>query len=209
MKRPALAAAAALAVFLLAASGYWMHGAWDKRTQQHKVIGLLRDTTEELRRGLAPRAPASVVASIDGNLQAAKAPRDPRLAEAAELYIIGAREIVRRRVEAERLERQAAASRAALTSHMTRGARRTEAWFHGALELKKRVERDHYELNLTLKALDELLYTLPEAEERLAPHVAPAVLLDEAERREARRQLALETQRADAALGKVRGLAVR
>jgi hypothetical protein len=150
-----------------------------------------------------------VFASIDGNLQGAKAPRDPRLAEAAELYIIGAREIVRRRVEAERLERQAAASRAALTSHMTRGVRRTEAWFHGALELKKRVERDHYELNLTLKALDELLYTLPEAEERLAPHVAPAVLLDEAERLEARRQLALETQRADAALGKVRGLAVR
>lgn len=209
MTRPTLAAAAAVALFLLGASGYWVQAAWDKRAQQHKVAGLVRDTTDELRRGLAPHASASLVAQIDDNLQAAKAPRDPQLAEAAELYILGAREIVRRRVEAERLERDAAASRQALAVHMARSGRRNDAWFHNALELKQRVEREHRDLGVTLKALDELLYSLPDAEKPLAEHVAPAALLEDDARREARRQLELETQRAAAALEKARALALR
>lgn len=209
LSRPAFVAAAAVALFLALAAAFGLHGAWDKRAQQRRVTELLRDTTEDLRRGLAPRVPASLVAEIDENLQAAKAPRDPRLAEAAELYIIGAREIVRRRVEAERLEREAASARAALTAHMKAGRRRNDAWFQAALELKKRVEREHRDLDLTLKALDELLYTLPEAEKGLAAHVAPAVLLAEEERRAARRQLELEAKRAYAALEQVRALAVR
>jgi hypothetical protein len=209
MSRPALAAAAALALFFAAASVYWLHAAWDKRAQQHKVAELLGDTTAELRHGLAPHASASLVAQIDENLQAARAPRDPRLAQAAELYMVGAREIVRRRVEAERLERQAAASREALAVHMTRGGRRNDAWFEDALELKKRVEREHRDLDVTLKALDDLLYSLPEAEKELAPHVAPALLLPEEERREARRQIELESKRASAALERVRALATR
>jgi hypothetical protein len=92
---------------------------------------------------------------------------------------------------------------------MSRGARRNDAWFRSALELKQRVEREHRDLDLTLKALDELLYTLPEAEKQLEPHVAPAVLLEEKERRAARDELQLEAKRAATALEKVRGLAVR
>ena len=209
MTRPTLGAAAALAIFIVAASGYWLHAAWDKRAEQRRLTALLRDTTEELRRGLAQRPSPSLVARIDENLQAARAPRDPRFAEAAGLYILGAREIVRRRVEAERLERDASQSRAALTAHMAHSTRRNDAWFRSALELKQRVERGHRDLDLTLKALDELLYTLPESEKQLAPHVTPAVLLEEDERRAARDHLQLEAKRAAAALEKVRGLAVR
>src|SRR5690348_4127071 len=148
MSRPSLAATAAMLLLVLVASGYWLHAAWDKRAQRQKLVELVRDTTEDLRRGLEPKASASLVARIDENLQAAKAPRDPRLAEAAGVYILGAREIVRRRVDAERLEREAAASRAALAAHMAR-ARRNDAWFRGALELKQRVEREHRDLELT------------------------------------------------------------
>lgn len=208
MTRQALAAACALALLVVAASGYWIHAAWDKRAQQKKIGELVQETTEDLRRGLAPQASPAIVARIDENLQAAKAPRDPRLAEAASLYILGAREIVRRRVEAERLEREAAASRAALAAHMASG-RRTDAWFRGALELKQRVEREHRDLELTLKTLDELLYTLPETEKDLAPQVTQAALLDEGERREARERLELEAKRAAAALESARGLGVR
>ena len=208
MTRPSLVAAAALAVLVMAASSLWLHAAWDKRAQQKRIAELVHDTTEELRRGLAPQASPAVVARIDENLQAAKAPRDPRLAEAASLYILGAREIVRRRVEAERLEREAAASRAALAAHMASG-RRSDAWFRGALELKQRVEREHRDLELTLKALDELLYSLPETEKDLAPHVTRAALFEEGERRQARERLELEARRAAAALEKARALAVR
>ncbi len=207
MTRPSLVAAAAVAFLVLAASSYWVHAAWDKRAQQKRIAELVHDTTEELRRGLAPQASPAVVARIDENLQAAKAPRDPKLAEAASLYILGAREIVRRRVEAERLEREAAASRAALAAHMASG-RRNDGWFRSALELKQRVEREHRDLDVTFKALDELLYTLPETEKDLAPHVTPAALFEEGERREARERLELEAKRAAAALEKARDLAV-
>lgn len=209
MTRPVVIALAALAVFLVSAAGYWAHNAAQKRTQEHQLTQVLRDTTEQLRQALAPQAPASLVARIDGNLQSARAPGDPQLEQAAEVYIVGAREIARRRVEAERLERQAAANRAALEGHMTRGGRRSEAWFQNALELKRRVERDHADLDRTLGALDEMLGTLPEAEKKLAPRVAADVLLDEETRQQARRQTQLELKRASAALAHVRGLAYR
>lgn len=209
MTRPALAAIASLAILVVAASGYWVNAAWQKRAEREKIAALLRDTTQDLRRGLAPGASPELVERIDDNLQAARAPHDPRLAEAAGLYILGAREIVRRRVEAERLAREAAASRKALAAHMARASRRNDAWFRSALELKQRVERQHRDLEITLKVLDELLFSLPEAEKQLAPHIAPTVLLEEEERREARRQLQLEAKRASAALEKVRDLAFR
>jgi hypothetical protein len=208
MRGPLIAAVAALAVFVLSMAGYSLHRVSKQHTEQQQVVESLRDATEQLRQALAPSASAALVARIDDDLRSAQAPGNPELAEAAEVYIVGAREIARRRVEVERLERQAAANRAALEAHML-GARRNDAWFQGALQLKKRVESDHFELNITLKALDELLATLPEAEKRLAPHVAAAVLLDENERQAARRQAQLQQKRATASLQRARDLAFR
>jgi hypothetical protein len=209
MSRALALALAAVAALVAAAAGYWAFGVSQKHSEEHRLVELLRDTTGQLREALAPGAPASLVARIDENLQAARARRDPELAEAADLYILSAREIARRRVEAERLEREAAANRAALEAHMARGERRNVAWIHGALELKKRVERDHFDLDLTLKALDELLGALPESEKKLAPRVAQEVLLDEAARQAARRAAQVELKRASAALQRARALAVR
>ena len=191
------------------ATGYWAYGKSQKRSQQHKVVELVRDTTEQLRQALAPRPSATIVAHIDANLQAAKAPTDPALAEAAEVYIVGAREIAKRRIDAERLMVQAAASRQALAGHMARAGRRNDAWIRDALALKSRVERDHFDLNVSLKALDELLLTLPEAEKRLEPHVGPALLLEESLRQSARKQAQDEAQRVAAALDRARRLDVR
>lgn len=209
MSRPTLAAAAALVVFICAAAGYWVHAAWAKRVEQQRIAALLRDTTEVLRRGLAPGGSDALVAQLDENLHAARTRRDPGLGEAASLYILSAREIVHRRVELERLERQAAKSREALAAHMRRGGPRSDAWFRGALELKQHVERDHRELNIALKTLNELLYGLAETQRGLAPLVAPGVLLDEAERRKALDLLEVEGKQALAALDKSRGLAIR
>ena len=115
---------------------------------------------------------------------------------------------MRRRVDGARFAQQAAASRQALSAHMNAaGGRRGEAWFRTALDLKKRVERDHFELDVTLKALQELLGSLPDAEKRLAPHVQPALLLDERLRLRAREQARADAERAAAELGKVRRLA--
>src|SRR2546428_565349 len=164
-------AAGLIAVLALAVGGYLAYAAAQKRVQQRQVAEMVRDTTEKLRQALAPKPASELVAAIDANLKAARAPRDPGLADAAEHYILGAREIARRRVETERLARQAASSRQALAGHMARAARRSDGWMRDALALKKRVETDYFDLGVTLKATDDLLFKLQDSEKRLQPPV--------------------------------------
>jgi hypothetical protein len=192
----ALAAAA-----VLGQAGY---AVYQKRVQQKQVAALVGDSTEKLRQALGAKVTPALVSALEANLQATKAPRLPELADAAEHYIIGAREIARRRVVTTELERRAAASRAALAGHMSHASRRNSGWLRDALSLKQRVEREHYDLGIALKALDELLYTLPESEKRLAPHVDQALLLDLKVADAARRQAQADAERAQEELTRVR-----
>ena len=185
---------------------YVSYANWQKRQQQSRVTELVRDSTDKLRQALDAKPTPDLVQALDANLQATKAPRDPALADAAEHYILGAREIAKRRLAAIDLERRAAASRAALAGHMARASRRNDAWLRDALVLKKRVEADHYDLGLLLKALDELLYGLPESEKRLEPHVGAAALVDPKLAATARAQIQDEAKRADEELMRVRRL---
>ena len=199
---------AVLAIFG-AVIGYTMWGQHQKLQQERAVTALVADTTTQLRQALTAAPTREMFSRIDGNLRSLKAPRQPELADAAEHYILGAREIVRRRLDAARFAQQAAAGRQALTAHMSAagGGRRGEAWFRTALGLKKKVEREHFELDVTLKALYELLGSLPDAQKRLAPRMQPALLLDERLRVQAREQARADAERASAELEKVRRLA--
>jgi hypothetical protein len=191
-----------------AVMGYTMYGRYQRLQEERAVTALVADTTTQLRQALTATPTKEIFSRIDGNLQSLKAPRQPELADAAEHYILGAREIVRRRVDGARFAQQAAAGRQVLTAHMTAaGGRRGEGWFRTALDLKKRVERDHFDLDVTLKALYELLGSLPDAEKRLAPHVQPALLLEEPLRLQARDRARKDAERAAAELEKVRRLA--
>jgi hypothetical protein len=188
--------------------GYTMYGKYQKVRQERAVAALVADTTTQLRQALTSAPTQEMFSRIDGNLRSLNAPRQPDLADAAEHYILGAREIVRRRLEAARLAQLAAADRQALTAHMNAaGGRRGEAWFRTAIDLKKKVERDHFDLDVTLKALYELLGSLPDPEKRLAPQVSPALLLDERLRVQAREQARADAARAAAEVEKVRRLA--
>jgi len=193
-------------IALAAAGGYLAYGAAQKRAQQRHVAELVRDSTDKLRQSLGPNASPELVTSIDTNLRSVKAPRDPALADAAEQYITGAREIARRRVAVAQLERKAAASRAALAGHMAHASRRNDAWLRDALALKKRVENDHFELDVTLKALDELFYTLPDSEKPLAPRVGADALLDTTLAASARKEAQDELSRAATELSRVRNI---
>lgn len=195
-----------VAIVVLALAGYLAYGAAQKRAQQRHVTELVRDSTEKLRQALGPNASPELVGEIDTNLRSVKAPRDPALADAAEQYITGAREIARRRVAVAELERKAAASRAVLAGHMARASRRNDAWLRDALALKKRVENDHFELGVTLKALDELFYTLPDSEKPLVPRVAADALLDANLAASARKQVQDEERRAAEELTRVRNI---
>jgi len=116
-------------------------------------------------------------------------------------------EVARKRSDAERLAREAAMSRRALAMHMSVASQRDGYWIRVASDLKKRVERDHHDLDVSLKALSQLLYELPQARKELAPHVDAALLLEEAESVKARARAEESAQRAAAELDKVRKLA--
>ena len=199
---------AAVVLAVAGGTGYTLYAQKAKKEQQRKVAELVADTTGLLRKALTAPPSAELVARIDGNLKAAKAPRDPMLTGAAEEYIHDAREIVRRRNDAERLTREAAMNRRALAMHMAAASGRDTYWIRVATDLKKRVERDHSDLDTSLKVLSTLLFNLPESQKRLEPLVGAPLLLEESERRAARERAEETAKRAHEELEKVRRLAL-
>ena len=195
-----------VAIVVAVALGHAGYVAWQKRIQQKQVAALVGDSTERLREALTARASQEMIGALDANLHATKAPRLPQLEDAAENYIVGAREIARRRVVAADLERRAAASRAALAGHMAKSAHRDPGWVRHALDLKQKLEREHYDLSLTLKALDELLYQFPDSEKRLASQIDATMLLDLKIADAARKQAQADAARANDELTRVRRL---
>ena len=196
---------AAIAVLLVAAiAGTIVFRGHQQRTEQRRIVALVADTTEQLRQALTNGPSREIAARIDGHLQSVKTMHDGPLADAAEHYLLGAREIVRHRADSDRLEGEAAASRRTLASHMKRSGGRGTGWIRDAMELKKKLERDHADLGRSLKTLDERLYSLEDAEKRLAPHVDASLLLDDATRQAARARAQEEAKRAAGELEKTR-----
>lgn len=200
---------AAVVLAICGSTAYYLYVDKQKTAQRRNLVALLGDTTTQLRKALNGAPSTELVSRIDGNLKLAKASRYPELETAAGLYIQGAREIARKRSDAERQSREAAMSRRALAMHMSAASRRDGYWIRVASDLKKRVERDHHDLDVSLKALSHLLYTLPESEKELAPHVDASLLLAEPERRRAREHAEAQAKRAADELEKIRHLGTR
>jgi hypothetical protein len=197
----AVVSSAGIAIALVV--GYFLHEDAKARSEARQAVAVVGEATAQLKVGLKTVSPEAL-ARVEAGLETARGWSDAELTDAAEHYLVGAREILRRRAEASRIARQAAASRAALAAHMNRAARRDSAWIRTASALKKRVEDDHFELNNQLTALAELLDTLPEANKRLAPHVEASFLLDEQSRRRFHSAALAEAKRAEAQLAKAR-----
>ena len=87
---------------------------------------------------------------------------------------------------------------------MARAAHRNDGWMRDAIALKKRVETDYFDLGVTLKAMDDLLFKLTDSENRLAPRVGGDSLLEAAVVASARKQAQDEAQRATAELNQLR-----
>ena len=97
--RPAAPLLIAALVIAGAVIGYTLYGQHQRLQQERAVTALVADTTAQLRQALTATPTQEIFTRIDGNLRSLKAPRQPELADAAEHYILGAREIVRRRVD--------------------------------------------------------------------------------------------------------------
>jgi hypothetical protein len=202
------AVAAALALVIAGGVGYGIHKAVKQRAEERAVVSIVTETTEQLRDVLRTSSP-EVAGKIDGNLRVARSWSNVYMADAAEHYLIGAREIARKRADAARNARKFAASRAALAAHMNRAGGRDTSWIRTASQLKKQMEQDHFDLETSLGALADLLQSLPEAQKRLEPYVAASLTLDDGLRAKARQQALEEAKRANADLERARSLAPR
>ena len=201
-----LVAAAGIAV--AAGVGWLLHKEAKKRSEAHALVSVVGDATSQLRDGLKSASPQALE-RIESGLTLAQGWSNPELVDAAEHYLVGAREIMRRRLEASRLTRTASMSRAALAAHMSAAGQRDSPWIRNATELKKKVERDHFDLEVQLTALAELLEDLPQANKRLAPHVKASLLIEDAVRTNTREAVLDEAKRARAELEKTRALLPR
>jgi len=192
-----------IALAAIALIGYAVYAGSQKKAQQAKVIAVVEDTTTKLRQALE-KSSVELFDALDANLKAARAPRDPQLTDAAEHYILSAREITRRRNDTVKLWAAAHASRQALAAHMARAERRSEQWLRSAVSLKKRVEDDYFQLTLTLKGIDEILLKLPQEEKPFAARYGNDALLPRDEIDRARKQSQAELKRAEDELAAVR-----
>ena len=192
----------AIPAVVLLAVAYALYAGYDKLRQQRVVLGLVADSTVQLRHALTNPPPPALVQHLEANLQAARAPRDPQLAAAAEQYLHTAREIVRRRAATEALAQEAAQGRQALAAHLARASSRNSSWIHQATELRKKVDDVHFDLGRALKALDELLRDLPQAAQGLPPDT----VIEPAAVQQARTRAQADAARAVAELAKARQL---
>ncbi len=208
MTSKAVIAGAIVAVVAVIA-GYFAFSSHQTGQQQAALRGLVDDSTSLLREALSKPPSAAMAAKLDANLQGISASRDRAFADAAEHYILGAREIVRRRLDADRLGQEAAETRRALAAHMARPSVPRERWIHAAGEMKRKVDALHGDLGRVLKALDENLESMADAQKRLAPFVAAASQIEPELIAAARKRAQSEATAAAADLEKARSLAPR
>ena len=196
---------AAAIVLLGGVTAYLVHGDRQKKAQLREITAVVSAASEQLKTALDKGPAPGDLAAADANLQSLRAmdtSRQLAAADAAEHYLISVRTIVRARGDSLRLSQQAAADRQALVSFM--GSPRSEAWFRHAMDMKKKVEQDHYELGVAYKAMDEVFFSLPDDAKRLVPITGAPALVEISTLPAARQRFQQEADRAAAQLAEVR-----
>jgi hypothetical protein len=200
--------AAGLGMVIAGGAGYGAYKFAKQRADERAAVRVVGETTAQLRTVLKTPS-AEAAAKIEHNLELARGWSNVYMADAAEHYLVGAREIAKRRADAARHAQHFAVSRAALAAHMRQAGQRGPGWIGTASQLKKQLERAHFELETSLNALAQLLASLPDAQKRLTPYVDTSLILDDALRLQARQRALDELKRATLDLEKARSLAPR
>jgi hypothetical protein len=215
---------ALLLAALLAASafGYWGYSTYRKRDLQGTVVELVKDTSLRLREALSietgsqPDRP-EVVRKLDDHtlevdkhlmeLRSKSASPDRALMDAADEYLLTARQILREQASSHRYRIELSLSMQELLEHMRTANRRSESWIKEAIGAKDRVEKDYFSYKLSVEAFGRLLDSYPEARARLAAHVDAALLVEPALAREARKQELDSSKQAAGEMERARRLA--
>ena len=198
MKRILIAAAAAILVAGFAFGGFDVYQKRELRARVAETVAAAAGQLEETlgvdvnapAAGLAERLDAGVARADSGlrQLRTLSARRDPALVEAADPFVAGVLEVLRRQAGATRHRARFLEDRKLLEAHMARVGTRSESWMSEALRLKKRLDDDAYDYQLTVNSLASLLGGLIDARRKLAERLPAVPLPAEAAIKQAREQ---------------------
>lgn len=172
---------------------YWGYSAHKKGGASKTILALVTDTSARLRDALESEAAPPPTdrtklvkkldehaATADASLQTLKrldaAP--VALADAADDYIVTAREILKKQADSHRYRLLLAESSQALRDHM-RHDNHTRAWIQEAIKVKERVNKDYRGYNLAADLLDKLLGSFAVSQKKIAPHAGRAILIED------------------------------
>ncbi|MEK6245116.1 MAG: hypothetical protein AABM33_11540 [Pseudomonadota bacterium] len=196
MKRIIIAVAAAI---LAAGLAYAAYGTYQKRELRAQVVEVVAAASGQLDQtlgidinapsaGLAERLDAGVARAETAlqQLRALSVRRDPALVEAADQYVAGVLEVLRRQAGGTRHRSRFIEDRKALDAHMARAGARSETWISEAIRLKQRLDQDYYDYQLTVTSLGNMLAGLVDARRKVAERLPSVPLPAEAAVRQAR-----------------------
>jgi hypothetical protein len=181
----------AVAGVLLAVFAYSGYGVYQKRELRARVVDAVAKSSRQLDETLAVDViapPAAIAGRLESDvarseellkqLRALAARRDPALVEAADPYVAGVLEVLRRQAGAVRHRARFVEDREALKEHMARAGTRSENWAAEAIRLRKQLEQDNFDYQLSVTSLGNMLGGILEARRKIAEQL-PAVPLPE------------------------------
>jgi hypothetical protein len=219
-RRTRIAASAAATVLAAAVAGSWIHSTQKTRAFTGEISVRVADTSERIGssfgRIAGPAADGAGTvrrldehtAAVDGHraaLRALGAARNPGLADAADDYVLTAREILKRLADSERHHHALTDSLQHLREHM-RAADRTGAWVTEAVRAREMMDRDYRHYSLAAQTLDTLLDAFPAAQSAIARHLGAGLLIDDGLVSEVRERTLAAARRAAGEVEKLRQL---
>ncbi|MDB5924337.1 MAG: hypothetical protein JWN13_3273 [Betaproteobacteria bacterium] len=194
MRRNGLVVAAGVALIVLTIASYKVY---DAQATRINVIALVSDTMERLKAALAAQAAGTPMVDVQAHATAAEAhvaalrnmntSSVTRLADAADDALVASREIMRRQANIDRSRNGLVSSLDLLARHL-KSNRSSNDWTREAVRMKGAVDKDLRDYRIAVESYATLLESFPASQARLAPYVAPTLLIDPKLMKDARQQ---------------------
>lgn len=179
-------AAVVIAALVLAVGTYL---AYDKYSRRNHVIGMVSDAGARLYNVLQAQvgdaasvdleAHATVLEGYAATLRRMNTSSFTPLADAADDYLVTAREIARRSVEMRRARTALDASVPALSAHI-KADRGAASWTGEAMKLKQSLDKDFRDYRIAVEAYRSLLGSLGSSQEKVAAYIEGLQIADAA-----------------------------
>jgi hypothetical protein len=190
IRNPAVMAAVAAVVLLVAGPGYYFYSQSVKDTQRKAVAQQVTETTKSLALAISLRGADGEAQQLDAQVEAAErrlaalrgAPGKsvPEVYEAGEQYITDAQRVMRRQAALVRVRIATAGAQNALIAHMGRAENRSDEWIREAVGLRQKLEKEFFEFRAAATAYSSALEAIPASRRQAVAAVPGAAFYDEA-----------------------------